>query len=214
MGNDPQEPRARESSGEPARDADRERSEVDARRRAAETLLPELYDELRRLAEARLAAERPGGTLQATALVHEAYLRLIDKTGGASAQQWDGRGHFFAAAATAMRRILVERARSRGRLKRGGDRQRVELDGLEIGADSESVDMLGLDTALTKLAASDPRKHDVVMLRFFAGLSIDQAAEVLSVATATVERDWNYSKAWLYRELERSGSSAGGAERD
>lgn len=173
----------------------------DGRRHAAETLLPVLYDELRALAESRLARERSGATLQATALVHEAYLRLAQGTGAAADRRWDGRGHFFAAAATAMRRILVERARSRGRIKRGGDRQRIELDELSIGGDRESVDILGLDAALNRLVAKDPRKHDVVMLRFFAGLSIERTAEELQIATATVERDWTFAKAWLYREL-------------
>ncbi|MDZ4755765.1 MAG: ECF-type sigma factor [Phycisphaerae bacterium] len=171
------------------------------RRHAAETLFPQLYDELRRLAEARLAQERRGGTLQATALVHEAYLRLAGATGEASARQWDGRGHFFGAAAIAMRRILVERARARGRLKRGGDRQRIELDDLSIDRDNESIDILALDSALSRLVERDPRKHDVVMLRFFAGLSIERAAEELGIATATVERDWTSAKAWLFREL-------------
>ncbi|MBL9150786.1 MAG: sigma-70 family RNA polymerase sigma factor [Phycisphaerae bacterium] len=188
---------------DPAERDDRDDAE---RRRAAETLLPEVYDELRKLAEARIARERPGGTLQATALVHEAYLRMVEKTGAASAHAWDGRGHFFAAAAIAMRRILVERARSRGRLKRGGGRERVELDALAIGVEADSVDMLALDAALERLAASDRRKHDVVMLRFFAGLSIEQTAEALGVATATVERDWTFAKAWLFRELERGAA--------
>ncbi len=176
-------------------------AEGSERRHAAETLFPDLYDELRRLAESRLGRERTGGTLQATALVHEAYLRLAGGTGEASARQWDGRGHFFAAAATAMRRILVERARGRTRRKRGGDRQRVDLDELAIGADEESVDILALDAVLSRLCAKDRRKHDVVMLRFFAGLPIERVAEELGVATATVERDWVFAKAWLFREL-------------
>ena len=184
-------------------------SDGDGRRHAAETLLPALYEELRALAESRLARERAGATLQATALVHEAYMRLARGTGGAADRRWDGRGHFFAAAATAMRRILVERARSRGRLKRGGDRKRIEIDELTIGGDEESVDILELDAALTRLVAKDARKHDVVMLRFFAGLSIERTAEELQVATATVERDWTFAKAWLYREL--SGADAGPA---
>ncbi|MDZ4831424.1 MAG: ECF-type sigma factor [Phycisphaerae bacterium] len=176
------------------------------RRHAAETLLPALYDELCKLAKARIASERPGMTMQATELVHEAYLRLVDRTGAASAQQWDGRGHFFAAAATAMRRILVERARARGRIKRGGELHRVALEDLAFGADHESVDILALDAALMKLAAQDQRKHDVVMLRFFAGLSIEKTALEIGVADATIERDWAYSKAWLFRELEQANS--------
>lgn len=184
----------------------------DDRRHAAETLLPVLYDELRALAEARIGRERAGGTLQATALVHEAYLRLAGGATAGADRRWDGRGHFFAAAATAMRRILVERARGRGRLKRGGDRRRVDLDELAIGDDGESVDILGLDEALTRLLAKDPRKHDVVMLRFFAGLPIERVAEELGVATATVERDWTFAKAWLFREL--AGASAEDGARD
>lgn len=183
-----------------------------ARRHAAETLFPELYDELRKLAEARLGRERAGGTLQATALVHEAYLRIAGGTGEGSARHWDGRGHFFAAAATAMRRILVERARSRGRLKRGGGRQRIELDELSVGAEDESVDILALDAALERLRRKDQRKHDVVMLRFFAGLPIDQAATELGVATATVERDWTFAKAWLFREMQGDATGDGAGD--
>ncbi|MFO0828932.1 MAG: ECF-type sigma factor [Phycisphaerales bacterium] len=183
----------------------------DERRHAAQTLLPVLYDELRKLAEARIAGERAGGTLQATALVHEAYVRLVDKTGAAERRQWDSPGHFFAAAAIAMRRILVERARARGRVKRGGGRERVALDDLAIAVDDESVDIVALDAALTKLAGVDQRKQDVVMLRFFAGLSIEQCAAELGVAVATVERDWTFAKAWLYRELERGAGDANDA---
>lgn len=179
---------------------------------ARDELFRVLYAELHLRARAFMRRQAPGGTLQATALVHEAYLRLAGGTGDGSARQWDGRGHFFAAAANAMRRILVERARSRGRLKRGGGRHRVELDSLIIGSDDESIDMVALDEALQRLQQKDGRKHDVVMLRFFAGLSIDQVAESLHVATATVERDWNFAKAWLFRELEdRRGDDASSA---
>jgi RNA polymerase sigma factor (TIGR02999 family) len=176
------------------------------RRHAAETLFPQLYDELRSLAESRLARERHAGTLQATALVHEAYLRIAGGTGEGGERKWDGRGHFFAAAAMAMRRILVERARSRGRLKHGGGRQRVELDDLAIGAEEDSVDILALDDALVGLAQKDHRKHEVVMLRFFAGLSIERTAVELGIAEATVERDWTFAKAWLFRRMQESAS--------
>jgi RNA polymerase sigma factor (TIGR02999 family) len=182
------------------------------RRHAAETLLPVLYEELRRLAEARLGREQAAGTLQATALVHEAYLRIAGATGAASDRRWDGRGHFFGAAAIAMRRILVERARSRGRLKRGGGRAKVELDELVLGAEDDGVDVVLLDEALTTLAAKDRRKHDVVMLRYFAGRSIDETAEELGIATATVERDWTFAKAWLLRAMQEGTLRDGGPD--
>ncbi len=182
---------------------------LEARRHAAETLFPQLYEELRSLAESRLAKERPGGTLQATALVHEAYLRVAGGTGEGSERKWDGRGHFFAAAAIAMRRILVERARARGRAKRGGGQMRVDLEGLAIGGEEsdDALDMLALDAALTDLAAKDERKHEVVMLRFFAGLSIERTAGELGIAEATVERDWTFAKAWLFRRMQESGAA-------
>jgi RNA polymerase sigma factor (TIGR02999 family) len=197
-------PHMPEPSREPG-DADPAAARNDERRRA-ETLLPELYDELRRLAHARLSNERPGATLDATGLVHEAYLRLANSPTAASAQRWDNEGHFFAAAATAMRRILVERARSRGRLKRGGGRQRIDLEGLFAAADEQSIDFLALDEAMDRLAAHDQRKHDLVMLRFFAGLSSERAAEALAISPATAERDWTYARAWLFRELDREGA--------
>lgn len=164
---------------------------------AAEQLLPLVYEELRKLAGQRLALERPGQTLDATALVHEAYLRLVDVD---KAQHWDSRGHFFAAAAEAMRRILVDNARRKGRPKHGGDRRRVDLeDGLAIADAAE--DLLALDEALAKLSREAPRKAELVKLRFFAGLTIPEAAKMLGISTATADRYWNYARVWLYAEL-------------
>ncbi|MCC7139375.1 MAG: sigma-70 family RNA polymerase sigma factor [Planctomycetes bacterium] len=165
---------------------------------SAEQLLPLVYAELRRLAARRLAHERPGQTLQPTALVHEAYLRLVDVE---RAQRWNGRGHFFAAAAEAMRRILVERARRKRRLKHGGSARRVDLDGVEVPADLRSDDLLALDDALTQLAAEDPAKARLVTLRYFAGLTLDDAAELLGVSRATAHRHWAYARAWLYARV-------------
>jgi RNA polymerase sigma factor (TIGR02999 family) len=162
---------------------------------AAEQLLALVYAELRRLAARKLARERPGQTLDATGLVHEAYMRLF--TGREDAQHWDSRQHFFAAAAEAMRRILVESARRKKRLRRGGDRQRVDLvaDGLAVHESPE--DLLALNEALTNLAAEDPTAAEVVKLRFFAGLSIEQIADILGFSRATAYRHWNYARAWL-----------------
>ncbi len=175
---------------------------------AAERLLPLVYDELRKLAAQRLAREKPGQTLQATALVHDAYLRLV----GAQDPGWDGRGHFFAAAAEAMQRILVEGARRRQRLKRGGDRSRRDLDevALSIAApDGEAEDdLLALDAALTKLAGREPLRARLVQLRYFSGLSVAQAAEVLGISTSTADRYWTFARAWLRVEIaghDRSG---------
>jgi len=165
---------------------------------AAEQLLPLVYDELRKLAAARLNQEKPGQTLQATALVHDAYIRLVDSD---QAQDWNSRGHFFAAAAEAMRRILIEQARHRGRLKRGGQRQRVDLDSACAIDEGPSLDILALDEALQKLAAIEPAKAELVKLRFFAGLTMLEAAEALGVSLATAERYWTFAKAWLYSEL-------------
>jgi RNA polymerase sigma factor (TIGR02999 family) len=161
---------------------------------AAESLLPLVYDELRKLAAQKLAQERPGQTLQATALVHEAYLRLVDRQ---TAQQWDSRGHFFAAAAEAMRRILVENARRKAGPKAGGDYQRVALDAIEPPIKGPRVDLIALDEALTALEVKDRRKADLVRLRFFAGLTIEQAAEALGISAATANNDWSYAKGWL-----------------
>jgi RNA polymerase sigma factor (TIGR02999 family) len=170
---------------------------------AAERLLPLIYDELRRLAAQKLACEKPGQTLDPTSLVHEAYLRLVPGTAGAAdGQQWDNRGHFFSAAAEAMRRILVEQARRKARLKRGGHFQRVELDGLDVEWPDESSDeLLALDEVLQRLAVDHPDKVAVVKLRYFAGLTIDQVAAALDVSPATVDRHWAYARAWLHREL-------------
>jgi RNA polymerase sigma factor (TIGR02999 family) len=171
---------------------------------AAEHLLPLVYDELRRLASARLAQEKPGQTLQATALVHEAYLRLVDVD---QAQHWDGRRHFFSAAAESMRRILVEQARRRGRLKRGGNLDRVPLDQAEIKGETCQLDLLALDEALAKLASESPDKAEIVRLRFFAGLSHQEVAELLGVSVVTVKRHWRYARAWLLRQMEGSPDS-------
>ena len=169
--------------------------------RAAAELLPLVYDELRRLAEARMAAERPGLTLQATALVHEAYLRLVGHTSGPG---WNSRGHFFAAAAEAMRRILVEQARRRGRLKRGGDLARVELADREVAADADALDLLALDEALDQFAVGHADKVALVKLRFFAGMTSAEAADALGISTATAERHWRFARAWLARTLSPS----------
>jgi len=170
---------------------------------AADQLLPLVYGELRSLAAARMAAERPGQTLDATALVHEAYLRLVGDV--AQPQDWNGRGHFFAAAAEAMRRILVETARRKGRARHGGDRRRVDLDQLSVAGEGPAEDLLALDDALNRLEAEEPAVAAVVKLRYFAGLTADQAAEVLKISKRTADRHWAYAKAWLFEAL-------GGAE--
>ena len=165
---------------------------------APSRLLPLVYEELRRLAAHKLAQEKPGQTLQATALVHEAYLRLI---GAEQAHSWNGRGHFFAAAAEAMRRILVENARRKRRLRHGGGRRRIDLEAVEIGADAPSDDLLALDEALEQLAADEPEAAAVVKLRYFTGLTIEQAAEALDLSVRTANRHWAFARAWLYRRL-------------
>jgi RNA polymerase sigma factor (TIGR02999 family) len=165
---------------------------------AAEQLLPLVYDELRKLAAQKLAQEKPGQTLEATALVHEAYLRLVDAD---KVQQWNGRGHFFAAAAEAMRRILVEQARRKGREKHGGGRQRVALDGLELAVELSADHLIPLDEALTALAEHDAQTAQLVQLHCFGGLSIEQAAQVLGLSPRTAYRDWAFGRAWLYRAL-------------
>ena len=176
--------------------------------RAAEQLLPLVYDELRKLAARRLAREKPGQTLQATALVHEAYLRLV---GGEGDFSWDGRGHFYAAAAEAMRRILLDRARANGRLKRGGARSRRDLD-LEslVAADAPPDDLLDLEEAIGRLKAIDEDSARLVGLRLFAGLSLGEAALAMGIARRTADRDWAFARVWLYdqlRERNDSGSS-------
>jgi RNA polymerase sigma factor (TIGR02999 family) len=165
---------------------------------AAERLLPLVYDELRRLAAVRLAREQPGQTLQATALVHEAYLRLVEAE---RAQQWNSRGHFFAAAAEAMRRILVESARRRSRLKHGRGHRRVDLDSGCLVSAAPSLDLLAVDEALSRLAETEPAKAELVKLRFFAGLTMPEAAAALDISLATAERYWTFAKSWLYAEL-------------
>jgi RNA polymerase sigma factor (TIGR02999 family) len=167
--------------------------------RAAEQLLPVVYGELRRLAAAKMANESPGQTLQATALVHEAYLRLLD---GGQPQNWHGRGHFFAAAAEAMRRILVERARHKRSLKAGGGRHRQELPDIELAGGGSHLDLLALSTALEKLEKQDPRRAQVVKLRFFTGLTISETAKVLAVSETTADNDWAYARSWLRVEIE------------
>ena len=167
--------------------------------RAADELLPLVYEELRRLAAQKMSKEQPGQTLQATALVHEAYIRLV----GSDDQEWSGRTHFFAAAAEAMRRILIENARRKLRLKRGGVRQRVDLENESIAIEGPSEDVIALDEALTKLALEDPIKADLVKLRYFAGLTIEQAAKILNISKATADRYWSYSRAWLFDEINK-----------
>ncbi|MFI4851677.1 MAG: ECF-type sigma factor [Gimesia chilikensis] len=171
---------------------------------AAEQLLPIVYDELRKLAAARLSNESPEQTLQATALVHEAYIRLVDVE---QAQRWDSRGHFFAAAAEAMRRILVESARRKSRTRHGGKFQRVELNPDLISPPNLGVDLLALDEALHRLELLDERKARLVKLRYFAGLSMSEAAQALGVSLATTERDWRYARVWLLRELSEERES-------
>jgi RNA polymerase sigma factor (TIGR02999 family) len=167
-------------------------------RQAAADLMPLVYDELRRLASQWLAQETPGQTLQPTALVHEAYVRLTGARG--PEPRWDNRGHFFAAAAEAMRRLLVENARRKARPKHGGDRRRVPLDAAESML-APPEDLLALDEALTRLAAHDAVKAEVVKLRFFAGLTMPEIAEALNLSLATVERYWTYSRTWLFADL-------------
>jgi len=170
---------------------------------ASDDLLPLVYEELRRLAQARLAHESPGQTLQPTALVHEAYLRLIGEPGddGQSVPQWDNRGHFFASAAEAMRRILVERARRKASVKHGGGRQRQPLSELPDWPEPEPDEMIALDAALTELSRTDQRLSQLVMLRYFAGLNVEQTAEAMSLSPATVKRDWSYARAWLFERI-------------
>jgi len=175
---------------------------------AAEQLLPLVYDELRKLAAQKLAQEKPGQTLQATALVHEAYLRLV-ASGDASApreQHWNGRGHFFAAAAEAMRRILVENARRKKRIKHGGDRERVAIELASLPTRMSSDELLALDEALEKLRQQDPVKAQLVTLRYFGGMTIEQASEVLNISRVTAHRYWTYARAWLHQQM------TGGAE--
>ena len=168
---------------------------------AAEQLLPLVYEELRKLAAAKMAQEKAGQTLQATALVHEAYLRLVNID---EAQQWDSRHHFFAAAAEAMRRILVENARRKGRKKYGGDFGQVELRGSDVAVTVSPDELLDIDVALAELAAKAPDKAELVKLRFFGGLTLEEAAESLQISRTTAQRYWSYARAWLYRKIRSS----------
>ena len=165
---------------------------------AAEQLLPLVYDELRKLAGQRLAQEKPGQTLQATALVHEAYIRLVDVD---KAQHWNSRGHFFAAAAEAMRRILVDQARRKQRLKRGGPQERLSLDEIDIAIETQPEELLRVHEALERLAQEDALKAELVKLRFFVGLGIAETAEILGISATTAKRHWAFARAWLYDEL-------------
>jgi RNA polymerase sigma factor (TIGR02999 family) len=171
---------------------------------ASDRLLPLVYDELRRLAALKLAQEKPGQTLQPTALLHEAYLRLVGKKVG---PHWDNCGHFFAAAAEAMRRILVENARRKRRLKWGGNRQRVDLDEIQLVTEEPSEDLVSLSEALELLAKEDAQKAELVKLRFFAGLSIEESASCLGISRATAIRWWTYAKAWLYDQIKTASES-------
>jgi RNA polymerase sigma factor (TIGR02999 family) len=177
---------------------------------AADLLLPLIYDELRKLATQKLAQERPGQTLQATALVHEAYLRLMVSDGRASAagQQWDGSRHFFAAAAEAMRRILLDRARDKRRLKRGGGWQRLRLEKIDLALDEPSDDLIALDQALEKLTREDPLCAELVKLRFFAGLTLEETASTLRLSRRTADRYWAFARSWLYNELRKGDEPA------
>ena len=168
---------------------------------AAEQLLPLVYDELRRLADAKMANERPGQTLEATALVHEAFLRLV---GNGREARWNSRGHFFAAAAEAMRRILVDNARRKRALKRGGHAKRVDLDAVELADRAATDKLLALEDALIRLADRDPVKSELVKLRYFAGLTNREAAAVLGISPATADRYWAYARAWLQNEIAAS----------
>ena len=166
--------------------------------KAAAELLPLVYDELRKLAAARMAEEKPGQTLQATALVHEAYIRLV---GPADAAKWNGRGHFFAAAAEAMRRILVNRARDKGRQKRGGSWQRVDLDRVLVADQASDEELVAIDDALQELARRNGPCAELVKLRFFTGLTLDEAAAAMGIARRTANRYWAFARAWLYDAL-------------
>jgi RNA polymerase sigma factor (TIGR02999 family) len=170
---------------------------------AASELLPLVYDELRRLAAAKMARESPLQTLQPTALVHEAYLRLV----GDNAQQWNGRGHFFGAAAEAMRRILIENARRKSARRHGGDQERSDVEGIDIAAPADDDELLEIHAALEKFAARDRQKAELVKLRYFVGHSVQEAAEILGISVPTADRWWNYSRAWLFQEIENQRRS-------
>jgi RNA polymerase sigma factor (TIGR02999 family) len=169
--------------------------------RATEELLPHVYEELRLLAAQKLSKEPPGQTLQATALVHEAYIRLVE----AECRNWNSRNHFFMAAAEAMRRILIENARRKKALKHGGERKRIDLDNAAIIVEETPDELIALDKAMEELAVEDPTKVDLVKLRYFAGLSIGQAAEILGISRATAIRHWSFTRAWLFQRIKKSG---------
>ena len=168
---------------------------------AAERLLPLIYGELRKLAAAKLAQEKPGQTLEATALVHEAYVRLVGTPSEDAAREWEGRAHFFAAAAEAMRRILVEKARRKRRPKHGGRLARVDIELANIASPMPDEDLLALDEAMTRLAAEEPIRARLVQLRFYGGLSNEEAAKILGISGVTAKRYWRYARAWLHREV-------------
>ncbi len=172
---------------------------------AAEQLLPLVYNELRRLASQRLSSEKPGQTLQATALVHEVYVRLVDVE---KVQKWESRGHFFAAAAEAMRRILIDRVRDKGRLKRGGGWRRIRLDRVDLPIQEPPDDLLALDEALQKLAQEDPLCANLVKLRFFTGLTLADAASALGISRRSADRYWAFARSWLYDELRQGNEAA------
>ena len=179
-----------------------------SREEALERLLPLVYDELRVLAQRRLQRERPDHTLQATELVHEAYIRLV----GWDHRPWSDRGHFYRAAAEAMRRILVEHARGRGRMKRGGGRVRVDLEHANLSTWRDPDELLALDEALHRLRDQDPRAADIVQLRYFAGLSVEETAKALEVSVRTVHREWNFVRAWLFRALGETADETTGSD--
>jgi RNA polymerase sigma factor (TIGR02999 family) len=170
-------------------------------RLAAKELLPLVYDELRKLAALKLVREKPGQTLDATALVHEAYLRLVSPEREQGAPNWDNRGHFFAAAAESMRRILVDRAREKARHKRGGKLKRLNIDDVDLATTASPDQLLAIDEALAKLTATDPAAGRLVHLRYFAGLTVEEAAKAIGISMATAYRHWTYARAWLYSEL-------------
>jgi len=172
--------------------------------RAADELLPLVYDELRQLAAQKLSQEIPGQTLQATALVHEAYIRLV----GTDTSSWDNRGHFFKAAAEAMRRILIENARRKKNLKRGGDRQRIKLTEENLAVEGPSDDLLALDEALSRLSTTEPSIADLVKLRYFGGLTIDQVAEIQGISRRAAIDHWAYARSWLTREITKGSETA------
>lgn len=178
-------------------------SRIDAgEQRAIDELLPIVYDELRKLATHKMAQENPGQTLQATALVHEAYLRLL---GSQNAECWNSTGHFFSAAAESMRRILIEHARKRARHKRGGDLKKFDLDAIDIAASASPESLLAIDEALETLSKKDPEAAQLVQLRYFGGLTIEQAAQAMDISSRTAYRQWNYARAWLCKQLLQTG---------